>query len=191
VGYILPLLTKLALLMLVGAGLLATPGCGGGDGDGDGNKTFEGDGYSFSYPEEWAEQAGDVTTGRIDAVAAPPEGGRNVVALTVVPNAVPEPVTEANIDQAVRKNLRPAVDALMQRAGGVLEGDPTQVTYGGFLGLRFESSSTGLEPPVHLQGTWLIDGTTAYTFSCQFVPSGAEEVRQACDLVLKSFQISN
>jgi hypothetical protein len=174
--------------MLVGAGLLATPGCGGGEGDG--NKTFEGDGYSFSYPGEWAEQAGDVTTGRLDAVVAPPEGGQNAVALTVVRDAVPEPVTKANIDQAVR-DLRPAVDALMQRAGGVLEGDPTQVTYGELPGLRFESSSTGLEPPVRMQGTWLIDGTTVYTFNCQFVPSGAEEVRQACDLVLKSFQISN
>lgn len=115
---------------------------------------------------------------------------KNLVSLKVLPGAVAEAVTDANIDQAVPA-LRPAVDALMQRAGGVLEGDPTQVAYAGLPGLRFEASSTGADPVVHLQGTWLFDGTTAYTFTCQFVPSGAEEVWEACDLVLKSFKTSN
>jgi hypothetical protein len=175
--------------MLAGAGLLTTLSCGGGDGDG--NKTFKGDGYSFSYPGKWAEQAADVNTGRSpDVVVAPPEGGRNLVALLVLRDGVSKPVTKANIDQMM-PDLRPAIDGLMLRSGGVLEGDPTRVAYGGLPGLRFESSSTGLNPPVHMQGTWLFDGTIAYTFACQFVPSAAEEVGQACDLVLESFQISD
>jgi len=179
-------LTKLVLFVVVGAGSLAAVGCGGGGGD----KIFQGDGYSFTYPGAWAEQGGEANTGRIDALVAPPEGGLNNVGLTVVRDAVPEPVTKANIYQAVRDSL-PAVDALMQREGGLLEGAPTNVTYVGLPGFRFEASSTGLDPAVHQRGTWLFDGTTAYTFSCQFVPSGAKEVGQACDLVLKSFKISD
>jgi hypothetical protein len=82
--------------------LSAFVGCGGGGGGSkDAGKTFEGDGYSFAYPAEWAEQGGDTNTGRIDALVAPPQGGRNAVALTVVRHAVAKPVTDATIDQTV------------------------------------------------------------------------------------------
>lgn len=163
-------------------------GCGGGGGGSkDAGKTFEGDGYSFAYPAEWAEQGGDTNTGRIDALVAPPQGGRNAVALTVVRHAVAKPVTDATIDQTVR-DARPAVNAFLMRTGGVLESGPTRVTRSGLPGLRFRLSSAGLDPVVHIQATWLYVGTTAYTFNCQFLDSGTKSVMRACEQVLKSFQ---
>jgi hypothetical protein len=170
-------------------------GCGNGKGaeaqsaSAVADKTFQGDGYSFTYPGAWAEQGAQGTPGQVDVLVGPPEGGQNAVSLKVLRGAVGEPVTDANIDQAMPA-LRPAVDRLMQRTGGVLEGDLEQVTYAGLPGLRFEASSTGLDPVVHLQGTWLFDGTTAYTFHCQSIASGAQAVADACDLVLGSFKVS-
>ena len=180
------MLTRVALLMLAGAVTPATAACGG---SADGDKTFQGNGYSFSYPATWAAQGGDANTGRIDALVAPPEGGQNVVGLTVVRDAVATSATKTNLDQVLRES-RPAVDALMLREAGALEGALTKVTYGGLPGFRFEASSTGLEPAIHQRGTWLFDGTTAYTFSCQSIPSGAEAVAKACDLALGSFETS-
>lgn len=67
----MPLLTRLALLILAGAGVLAALGCGGAGGD----KTIEGDGYSFSYPGDWdegtARQEG-AASGRSNAAVSPP-----------------------------------------------------------------------------------------------------------------------
>jgi len=176
--------------MLGGAVLLAALGCGGGSGDGGGNKTYKGDGYSFSYPGDWAEQSADVSTGRLDVLVAPPEGGRNAVGLTVLPNAVAKPITNANIEKAVVA-LRPAVVALMLREGGVLKDEPAPVTNLNLPGIRFESESKGLETKVHQRSTWLFDRTTAYTISCTYVASGADETQKACDLVLKSFKTSD
>jgi len=179
--YLQPIVTKLALVAST-AGLVALVGCGGGETKGS-TKTFHGGGYSFSYPAAWAAQGGETNTGRIDALVAPPEGGRNAVGLTVVRDALPRPVTQANIGLA----LGPAVDAFLQRSGGVLKGAPTTVMRAGLPGLRFKVSSTGLDPPVHIQATWLLDRTTAYTFNCQFLDSGAKEVMRACEQVLRSF----
>lgn len=183
----MPLLTRLALVILAGAGVLAALGCGGARGD----KTFEGEGYTFTYPGDWAELIPEVRTGRTpDVLVGPPEPGWNGVGLVVIRDAILEPFTEVNIDQMVSE-LRPAVDSLMHRAGAVLEGDLTQMSYAGLPGIRFEGSSTDLDPVVRFQQIWLLDGTTGYTFNCQFLPAEAEEVGQACDLVLSSFQLSD
>ena len=183
----MPLLTRLALLILAGAGVLAALGCGGAGGD----KTFEGEGYSFTYPGDWVELEPEIRTGGFPDVLVGPETGWNGVALQIVPGVVREPYTEANFDQMVRE-LRPSVESLMRRAGTVLEGGPTQVSYVGLHGIRFEGSfSTELDPVVRFQQLWLLDGTTMYSFNCQFLPAEAEKVGQACDLVLSSFQLSD
>jgi hypothetical protein len=182
------MLGRFAAFLSVGAVALPVAGCGGGGGDGD--KTFQGKGYSFTYPEAWVKQGGEGNTGRIDALVAPPEGGRNLVGLTVVKNAVPKPVTRTNIDRALQ-DLRPAVDALLLREGGVLEGTLTKVTNASLPGIRFKATSTGVKPTIHQRGVWLFDGTTAYTLTCQSVRSGADEVGKACDQVVESFRSSD
>jgi len=184
--YILPLFAKLALLILAGAALLTALACGGGGGGetSGAEETFQGDGYSFTYPGTWAEKGGE----RYDAYLTPADHGGGDVSLIVHRDAVGIPVTEANIDQLLRES-RPAVDAYV--SGGLLESGPTKVTYAGLPGLRFEASLTVAGLAARERGTWLFDGTTEYVFRCLFVPAAAEEVGQACDRILTSFQTSN
>ena len=175
--------------------LVLSAGCGGGGGDGGSAersidvaapaKTFEGGGYSFTYPGTWVKRADT----KYDIRIVPADRGGSV-SLIVHRDVLTTPVTPANIDQAVRAN-RPAVDTYVEGADAVLDSGPTKLTYAGLPGLGFEASLTVAGQPTHERGTWLFDGTTVYVFRCLFIPAQAEEVGQACDLVLSSFQLSD
>lgn len=188
----MPLRTRLALLILAGAGVLAALGCGGAGGD----KTFEGDGYSFSYPGDWGEgtarQEG-ATSGYSEAAVIPPgSGGESFVSTAVAHDALPGPVTQANFDDEFPLDLvRSGLTKMMEPRGNVLESDPERVSHAGLLGLEFRGSSTGRDPEIHYRNIWLFDGRTQYVINCQFTDARAEEVGQGCDLVLSSFQLSD
>lgn len=187
----MPLLTRLALLILAGAGVLAALGCGGAGGD----KTFEGDGYSFSYPGDWdegtARQEG-AASGRSNAAVSPPGSEESFVSTSVAHDALPRPITQANFDDELPLDVvRSELSKMVEAVGNVLEGDPVRVSHAGLLGLEFRGSSTGRDPEIHYRNIWLFDGRTQYVINCQFTDARAEEVGQGCDLVLSSFQLSD
>lgn len=187
----MPLRTRLALLILAGAGVLAALGCGGAGGD----KTYEGDGYSFSYPGDWGEgtarQEG-AASGPSHAGVSPPGSGWSFVSTAVVHDALPRPITQANFDDEFPLDvMRSELSKMMEPVGNVLEGDPVRVSHAGLLGLELRASTTGRDPEIHYREIWLFDGRTQYFISCQFTDTSAEEVGQACDLVLSSFQLSD
>jgi hypothetical protein len=171
-------------------GLLAALGCGGGGGD----KTFDGDGYSFTYPGDWRDQTGKVEFSAqagseplTSQVALAPGEGQDFVFVQVGP-ASPS-ITEDNIDQ-LKDEITRVVESLFQQAEGQLTAGPTRVTVGGLPALRFEGTgiaSGGVS--VRSRLTLIYDGRNQYAVNCQFTPDGAEEIERGCDEILSSFQV--
>jgi hypothetical protein len=169
----------------------------GGDGDeggalSGGDKTFEGDGFSFSYPEEWTEgeefearaQLGREATSQ---VAVAPGHGQDGVLVEVGP--VSPSISGGNIDQ-FKAEFAQAVESLFQEVEGELTAGPARVQVGGLPALRFEATgvtSQGVRTRSRL--TLVFDGLTQYTVNCQFTPEGAEEIERGCDQVLSSFRV--
>jgi hypothetical protein len=173
------------LLALAAAGLLAL-GCGGGDGD----ETFEGDGYSFTYPGEWEELEGQayVATGdEVSSATLGPEEGANVLTFTVY--RLNLAVTEANLDQ-VADEITDVLGGLLEEAQGSVTEGPTRVSVAGLPAFRVEGSAVNPEG-VRTQGelTLIFDGTTEYFLNCQFTPDRAQEMQEGCDQVLDSFAV--
>jgi len=168
---------KVALVtfVLVGA-LAASAGCGGGGGDGGGDKTFEGDGYAFTYPGDWDEREfGEVTPGAALTTAFAPEEGLNGLIFEI--NDTGNPVTESNID-ALAEDLAGAIQESTE--------GPTRLTVSGLPALRIVSHpQSGLTRRI----TTVFDGTTAYVFDCGFTPPLAEKMKLGCDQVEESFQV--
>jgi hypothetical protein len=177
------------LTFALAAFLAATPGCGGGNGAGD--KTYEGDGYSFTYPGEWDEGEtgeGSAQAGQaISSVAFAPGEGADLLNVEVYRVGVS--VTEANIDQ-LSGELAHQVDELLQQADGRLTGGPIRVTLGGLPGFRFDGSLVSVDG-VRVQSRliFVFDGGTEYFLNCQFTPESAAEMKRGCDQVVKSFQV--
>jgi hypothetical protein len=169
----LGLVRKVTIALLVVL-LLTLPACGGGEGDGD--KTFEGDGYSFVYPEDWEErEIGEVTPGAVFLTAFAPAEGLDGLIFEI--NVGDTPVSESNIAE-----VQADVAGVLQES---TEG-PTRVSVAGLPGLRFISHP---QPGLSRRVTTVFDGATAYVFDCGFTPDRAEEMEQGCDQIEQSFQI--
>lgn len=151
---------------------LALTACGGEGGD----KTFEGEGYSFTYPGEWDEREIDtITPGALLLTAFAPEEGLNALIFEV--SDVGTPVTESNID-AVAEDV---ASALQESTEG-----PTQLTVAGLPALRIVSHpQSGLTRRI----TTVFDGKTGYVFDCGFTPERAEEMKRGCEQAEESFQV--
>ena len=84
---------------------MASAGCGGG---GDGDKTFEGDGYSFTYPGDWSERevVGGASPGEFFTRGFAPEEGVNGLIFAIAD--IDTPVTVSNIDTYAEDLARPS-----------------------------------------------------------------------------------
>jgi hypothetical protein len=172
-------------------------GCGGGDGDSGndgGDKTFEGEGYSFTYPEDWRDRTEDIefsaqagsepTTSEV--VLAP--GDRPDVVIVQVGPTSPS-ITEDNIDE-LEEEIARVVESGFQQADGQLTAGPTRVTVAGLPPIRLEGTSvTPAGDSVRSRLTLIYDGRNQYAVNCQFTPEGAEEMKRGCDQVEESFQV--
>lgn len=166
---------------------LALAACGGGGGD----KTFEGDGFSFTYPEDWEQRevgAGAAEVGNsISSFTFAPSRGAN--GLTVEVYRLRFGVTEDNID-SVEGEVAAVTEEIFRQAGGRVTDGPTRVTIAGHPG--YSATGTGMTPQgarVESRVNLLFDGATEYFLNCQYTPSGAEEMKQGCDQVVQSFQV--
>jgi hypothetical protein len=173
------------LLALAAVGLLAV-GCGGGGGD----KTFEGEGYSFTYPGKWhqVEGGGAAEIGdRVSSVTLAPSEGAS--GLTVNVYRLKVPVTESNIETFAPETASVTAQ-IFRQSGGRTTAGPKRVSAAGLPG--FSAEGMAVTPKgVHVQSlvTLLFDGTKEYFLNCQFTPDQAEETRKGCDQVLGSFHV--
>jgi hypothetical protein len=183
------MLAKLAVVTLAGAGLLASAGCGGGNDDGDGDKTFEGDGYSFTYPGDWDEQDPEAASQGGDLISSAYVGQDNTDVLAILLYPLPASITKDNIDEYaddVAEQARETYEGL----DGQLTAGPTPVTMAGLPGFRYEGSLVNVDGArVQARVTDVFDGLTEYYLYCQFTPEGAEEMKRGCDQVVESFQV--
>jgi hypothetical protein len=177
------------LTFALAAALVAGAGCGGGGGD----KTFEGDGYSFTYPGEWSDRGKVEATAHAGSeqatsqVAVAPGEGQDLVLVEVGPTS--PSITEDNIDQ-FKDEIARQVESLFQQGEGQVTVGPTRVTVGALPALRFEGTSiTSPGVSVRSRLTLIYDGRNQYAVNCQFTPEGAEEIQRACDQILSSFQV--
>lgn len=179
---------------------LALAACGGsGDDEGAGGgrqgaeteaeeKTFEGDGYSFSYPAAWTggEEAGEAGGGLPTVAVIPVREGTDGVYLTVGSN--PRPVTADNFER-IRDEYVDFYESFIAQDQGRLTSEPTRATLDGLPALRFEGTVvTAHGDTARFRATTAFDGPTFYYINCQFVPGG-EDVERGCDQVLQSFQV--
>ena len=183
----------LALLWLSAAGA-----CGESDGSdgaaGQDAKTFEGDGYSFTYPGTWRDITSDIKIyggvgpdpQNFDVALSPREEGQDLVAVSV--GLVSPSITEDNIGQ-LKDQIARVIESGFRQVEGRLSAGPTRVTVDGFPGLRFESTVPYEDVEARSQLTLMFDGRTQYAINCQFTPEGAEEVKRGCDQILSSFQV--
>lgn len=168
---------------LLPAALLA--GCGGGE------KTFEGDGYSFTYPGDWEQRKGSGAAAEagnlVSSTAfAPSEGASG---LTVSVYHLQLAVTPSNID-AIAPEAAAVTEQIFRQAGGRVTTGPRRVTVAGHPG--FAVKGTALTPEgvrVQSQVTMLFDGKTEYFLNCQFTPEQAEDMIAGCSKALDSLEI--
>jgi hypothetical protein len=167
---------------------LALAACGGGGG---GDKTFEGDGFSFTYPEDWEQRevgGGAAEVGNsISSFTFAPSRGAN--GLTVEVYRLRFGVTEDNIE-SVEGEVAAVTEEIFRQAGGRVTDGPTRVTIAGHPG--YSATGTGMTPQgarVESRVNLLFDGETEYFLNCQYTPSGAEEMKQGCDQVVQSLRV--
>jgi hypothetical protein len=183
----------LSLTVLV---CLAFAACGGegddgGAAGGGGDKTFEGDGYSFTYPGEWDELEGEARFSQpgqqTTSVYFGPTEGANVLGLDA--GRVGVSITEANVDE-ITDQFAAELDQVFRQAQGRITEGPTRLTVGGLPALRFEGSALNPDDVrVLSQVTAVFDGVTQYFLNCQFTPERAEEMQRGCEQVVESFQV--
>ena len=150
-------------------------GCGGDSGD----NTFEGEGISFTYPEEWEEReaVGGGTPGAAFTTAFAPEAGVNNLIFEI--GDIGSPVTESNID-AFADDLAGALEESTE--------GPTRLTVAGLPALRIVSHP---ETDSSRRITQVFDGATGYIFDCGFTSARAEEMKRGCDQAEDSFQVES
>ena len=113
--------------------------CGGNETAGP-DKTFQGDGYSFSYPGDWEERESDAEPGSADVVIAPEPG---VTGISVGVFDSPQEVTAENIDDLMGEIRTGAETFLAQNVeGSTLDGDVEQVTIAGLPAVTFAGTTT-------------------------------------------------
>jgi hypothetical protein len=159
-------------------------------------KTFEGDGYSFSYPRKWVKarngekQGGGFITafapdGEIAAADAAALGADVLAAFAPGDDALAliaereEPLGEQEWDSYMEYRRK-----LLEENGELLE-RPTRVTVGGLPALR---SVVDLGDGVALQETIIFNDTVgmAYFLECRF---SSDEMERGCDQAKETFEV--
>jgi uncharacterized RDD family membrane protein YckC len=178
-----PALIPLALVLAAVAGLSAYRASTYGN-----PQTYQAHGVSFSYPPGW-QQGGSI---RYAAGSSSGSAWTTVVGIdpldVIIVAAFPAtpPVTAANLPA-----LTPVFTRELRRAtqqGDTLAG-PERITMGGMPALEFRG--TRLTPyGTHMESTLIFafDGTTVYRVACQYTPTTAARVAQACGQVMRTFK---
>ncbi len=159
--------------------------CGGNETAGP-DKTFQGDGYSFSYPGDWEERESDAEPGSADVVIAPEPG---VTGISVGVFESPQEVTAENIDDLMGEIRTGAETFLAQNVeGSTLDGDVEQVTIAGLPAVTFSGTTTAGQG-IRTREAWIFDGTAFYAVNCSSATGNEDSVDPACDLVLGTFAV--
>ena len=163
--------------------MVVAAGCGSDEAPGP-DKTFQGAGYSFSYPGDWEERQPDPGADSADVQIAPEPGGAGISVGTF---EVSEAITAANIDDHGEELIEAATTFLASTRGGTLspEGDVVSSTVAGLPGVEFEGSSAETETRV----AWFFDGATTYAVVCRWPSDYGADVDAACDQVLSTFDV--
>jgi hypothetical protein len=173
----------LALALLALGGLLG--GCGGDDDDSDGG-TFDEEAFpfTFSYPDGF-EVTEDVTVdqalgAQADETAAVGVDDDNI--LLVQSFTLNISIDESNLDLAKQE-----IDGLAKQVDPDASSEETEVA--GLPALELD----GIAVPTVEEGesrlTVIFDGEQEYYLNCQSTPENREEIAEACDLALETFEL--
>jgi hypothetical protein len=164
---------KVTIALLV-ALPLSLAACGGGGGDG--GKTFDGDGYSFTYSSDWEElDAGEANPDATLLTAFGPGEGLDAMLFEVFEGG--SQVDESNIG-AFEEDLAAAISETTE--------GPTRPTVAGLPALRILAHP---QPDRRRRVTTVFDGTTMYIFDCGYATDRAAEMLEGCDLIEESLEI--
>jgi hypothetical protein len=183
---------KRALALTLGC--LALSACGGsGDGQSErtdaiepnGAKTFEGNGFSFSYPEEWHEGEGEARAGADpDAQVGPCCGaGWDLFAVYIV--AGNQSVTEANVDEFTAK-----LEAALSESEKQILAPLTTTRVDGLPAHTIVATAViSPGPDIHQRETWVYDEWTWYHLVCQARIADAAAMKPGCEQAVASFRV--
>jgi hypothetical protein len=174
---------------LIVAAAVAAAGCGGGDGAGSGDKTFEGDGYSFTYPGEWDEQEPEAREEGGDTISSAYVGEDNTDVLGVFLYRLRVSITKNNLN-VYADDITNQMKETYEHLDGRLIAGPSRVTMDGLPGFRYLGSLVNVDGVrVQARVTRVFDGMTEYYLYCQFTSERAEAMKRGCDQVVESFQV--
>lgn len=160
---------------------------GGGDAS-----TYSDNGVSFDYPGDWDEislEEKAASTGTEVWSAAFGPSTTSFVAVTAY--QVNVEVTESNIGDLLPE-IRSTIASISEQAGGEVLTDFTRSDMGGLPGYAVET--TAVVPggtDVRSVLVLAFDGTIEYFVNCQFTEDAETEIREGCDLIRSSFEVTS
>jgi hypothetical protein len=193
-----------ALLILAGVDALRSPADGESAAtpstpasvDVDGTieaKSFEGDGYSFTYPGEWTRKADDVRSAESFWTAFAPDAAAPNFAWdlsTVFSPGSDVLVLRAMPQRESEQELDPFLDVLgggdLDRWGELVLGPTHDVTVAGLPALRAVVRLRG-EDRVTLRETVIFGTAMRYFLMCRF---NSAEMERGCDQVEETFEVA-
>jgi hypothetical protein len=166
--------------------------CGGGGGsDGEaitGSETFRGDGYSFTYPEDWRKLEPSYVAGSTvpPDVVLGPEPGLSIMNVIVGTAAIP--IRQDDLP-GIEGELAQDVGRLARELGGRITKGATIATVGGLPALEMEISGANNGTALRIQMTFAWDGRTQYQFNCQSTSTQVVQMTRGCHQALQSFTV--
>jgi hypothetical protein len=179
----------LAALLVASGGALLAASCGE-----SGPKTYEVEEVSFEYPGGWRE--GDVD----DALASNQEW---VGLVGIAPDDDDDDVENYIYVSKYRLNIEidedliaDELDSLDGEIRGILESDGGEITDGpdvddikGFPALRYEGTTEERRNEFGHLWIFIFDGRDEYFFNCQWDEDHEDEVEDACEVALDTFEL--
>ena len=149
-----------------------------------GAKTYEGDGFTLSYPNDWVEVDYEEEPENVIAATAafaPKEAGL-ADSLSLVVGDVEAVSDSTELVAAARAEAEASYDE-------VLSG-PTPTTIGGLPAVRLEASETGRAgTKLSIITTIVANGATWYVLQCEFLPADRDLMESGCNQAMGSFRL--
>ena len=190
------------LAVVTAAVALLVAGCAGGSGDssGDGSdgeeqatKTYSEHGIAFDYPDGWEEfpaEAAATSTGS-NEVWSTTIGPDRTNLVNVTAYQLNLEVTSANLED-IETELDDVIQSVVDQAGGTITSGPIGSEIASYPAYVYEWEGVEVDgEPKDSSAYFVFVNDTEYFFNCQFSDEAAGEVREGCDLILDTFEVTS
>ena len=192
---------KRPLAVVIAAVALAAAACNGGsdassgggdDADETASQTYSEHGIAFDYPEDWEEfpaEAAATSTGS-NEIWSTTIGPDRTNLVNVTAYQLNLEVTSENLDD-IETELDDVIQSVVDQAGGSITSGPIGSEVAGYPAYVYEWEGVEVDDePKDSSAYFVFVNDTEYFFNCQFSDETAAEVREGCDLILDTFEVT-